>query len=505
MSLGGEVIDFIGELELTGGDRDGETFTCLPWERRFIRGTFVKGRSESGLSLARGNGKSAVVAAIATAAVDPRGPLHRRRGEVIVVASSYQQARIVFRDVKAFLQARHDIDDKKVWKHQDSISVSAVEYKATGATVRCIGSDPRRAHGLRAVLYLADEPAQWPPGTSDRMIAALRTGLGKVPGSRLVALGTRPDTDSHWFARLLQNAPYAQVHAATEDDNPFTLQTWRKANPSIDHLPSLKERIRTEAKEAKADPSLLPAFESLRLNMGTSDTERAVVVDAATWRRAEAAADAEDAGPYALGIDLGTSAAMSAAAAYWPRTGRLAAVAMFPSMPSLQARGIADNVGTLYQRMEARGELLVVPGRTVPVDALLREVLARWGTPGAIVADRWREAELRDALDAAQFPLTKLVVRGMGFMDGGEDVRMFRRAILNGNVKPNVSLLLRSAFAEARTVSDTAGNQKLAKDTQGGRRASARDDAAAAAILAVAEGVRRGSAPPKRPYRAIVL
>ena len=44
---------------------------------------------------------------------------------------------------------------------------------------------------------------------------------------------------------------------------------------------------------------------------------------------------------------------------------------------------------------------------------------------------------------------------------------------------------------EARTVTDTAGNQKLAKSTEGGRRRRARDDAAAAAILAVAEGRRR--------------
>ena len=52
-------------------------------------------------------------------------------------------------------------------------------------------------------------------------------------------------------------------------------------------------------------------------------------------------------------------------------------------------------------------------------------------------------------------------------------------------------LLLRSAMAEARTISDPAGNSKLSKSTEGGRRKRARDDAAAAAILAVAAGARR--------------
>ena len=45
-------------------------------------------------------------------------------------------------------------------------------------------------------------------------------------------------------------------------------------------------------------------------------------------------------------------------------------------------------------------------------------------------------------------------------------------------------------MSEARLVSDPAGNQKLTKGSQGGRRMRARDDAAAATILAVSTGVR---------------
>ena len=54
-----------------------------------------------------------------------------------------------------------------------------------------------------------------------------------------------------------------------------------------------------------------------------------------------------------------------------------------------------------------------------------------------------------------------------------------------------MSLLLRSAMSEARTVSDPAGNSKLSKKNEAGRRQNARDDAAAA-ILAVSEGERGG-------------
>ena len=57
---------------------------------------------------------------------------------------------------------------------------------------------------------------------------------------------------------------------------------------------------------------------------------------------------------------------------------------------------------------------------------------------------------------------------------------------------PVPSLLLRSALAEARAVSDPAGNSKLSKGAEGGRRLRAKDDALAAAILGVAAGVRHG-------------
>ena len=87
----------------------------------------------------------------------------------------------------------------------------------------------------------------------------------------------------------------------------------------------------------------------------------------------------------------------------------------------------------------------------------------------------------------------------MGFRDGGDDVRRFRRACVEGKVKTPVSLLMRNAIAGARTISDPAGNAKLAKARETSeRRDGHRDDAVAASILAIAEGVRN---PPKREKR----
>ena len=495
-----DLIAYLGTLTLAGGDRDGELFHVLPWEARFIRG-MLRAEGDSALSCARGQGKSALVAGIACAVLDPAGPLHGRRREVVVVASSFAQAKIIFEDVDGMM--RHAFPDLRVeFRVQDSTNMATITHRGSGARLRCIGSDPRRAHGLRPLLVLADEPAQWPPGTGEKMVSALRTGLGKVEHSRFVALGTRPAASDHWFQKLLDEpgpGGFSQVHAVPPDAPPFRLAAIRRANPTLDHLPSLRRRVLLERDEAKRDPSALATWRSLRLNQGVSDTQEAVLLEAEVWEAAESDA-AERSGPCWWGIDLGTSAAQSAICGYWPETGRLEAVAAFPTEPSLEERGLRDGVGGLYRDCFRRGELILCGGAAVSVGEVVFEALRRFGSPAGIAADRWREAELRDVLREEGVPPAILELRGQGFKDGAEDVRQFRRGFLERKVSPILSLLMTSAMREARVVTDPAGSAKLAKKTEGGRKVTARDDAAAAAILAVAIAVRNPASRAKRSF-----
>ena len=200
-SLPGALVEYLGTLTVTQGRNAGAPFPVLPWERRFLRGAFAPGVVESALSVARGNGKTAFTAGLACATLD--GPLMRPRGETVLVASSFEQARIAFEHVLAFMGQRHDLGDGKLWRVWDSSNNARIENRATGARVKCIGSDPARAHGLAPVLALLNEPAQWETSTSERMLAAIVTASGKIPDARIIALGTRPADVEHWFAKML--------------------------------------------------------------------------------------------------------------------------------------------------------------------------------------------------------------------------------------------------------------------------------------------------------------
>ena len=503
--------DGTGRSEKGGGERSpksrGNTlcryigreigaFRVLPWQRSFLE-KWQQTTGDAALSCGRGNGKTSLASSLSSAVVDPEGPLHGPGYEVVCAASSFSQGRIIFDDILKLLKSKIERGGSGKfgeWRIQDSANRATLEHRRTGARVKCIGSDPRRAHGLRPKLIIADEISQWEISKIDKMLAALRTSLGKVAGSRFLAIGTRPADDSHPFAKMLSGVGVdLAVTYAADDPDRLTWAQIRKANPSLSAMPDLRKRIRVELAEAKRDPALAAAFISLRMNGGRADISEAVLMAASTWKRIESKA-ARVRRPYVLGVDLGSTAAMSASSGYALYGGALDAFAVLPATPDLKARGVADGVSGLYVEMHQRGELEIAGTHTADPAELLRLALERWGRPVAIVADRWREGELREALDAARFPFADLVLRGQGFRDGAADVRAFLKAAVDGRVRPRPSLLLRSAMSEARTVSDPAGNTKLAKGTEGGRRKRGRDDAAASSILAVAEGSRRAAA-----------
>ena len=176
------------------------------------------------------------------------------------------------------------------WRVQDSANRAGLEDRETGALLRVRGSDPRRLHGAAPLLIIADEPAQWPHTQIDAMVAALSTARGKIPGSRMIWLGTRAVDPGHPFEKALADpVGYTQLHAARDTDPLFQVRTWKRANPSLATMPDLLAVYRSEARRAQMDPAALASFKALRLNLGTSDTQRASLLSAGLGKRTRAA------------------------------------------------------------------------------------------------------------------------------------------------------------------------------------------------------------------------
>jgi len=357
---------------------------------------------------------------------------------------------------------------------------------------------------MAPTFALLDERGHWQRDQGDELEHALLSGLGKR-GGRAVIISTSAPDDAHPFSRWLdedQLGVYRQEHRPAPGlpaDDPESLLI---ANPGAEHgIGASLEWLQAQARRAIArGGSTLTSFRLYNRNERISGESRDLLLTVDEWLACETddLFFAPREGPAVIGIDLGGSASMSAAAFYWPATGRLECVGWFPSKPTLLDRGQGDGVGSRYVEMANRGELFTLGDQTVPVAPWVGEILRRVEGQqiAAIVADRYKQSELGEAIDKANIR-APIVWRGMGFRDGGEDIERFKRACFDGRVKARPSLLLRSAFADAVCLRDPANNAKLAK-----ARSTGRIDAAAASVLAVAEGARLAGRPAKKARAA---
>ena len=344
---GQEVCNWLAnELVVTEGPLAGEPFNVMPFQRRFVYGML---RSKTSvMSMARGNGKTTFSSALATATLI--GPLLTPRGSSILVAASSNQARIAFKYVRDFFTQRVPPEmigrgTNKRYAIIDNTHHREIRDNQTHSELRVLGSDPDVAHGLAPRFVLGDEPAKWKHQQGARMYSALRTAKGKQTDTNMLLLGTKPEDINHWFSILLSRKPspseYIQKHAASANDGIFTLRAIRKANPGFNYLPALRAELLEERDEARAHGGdKLAQWLALRLNMGTSEVaDRQMICEHADWSACQVDDLPDRLGPAFIGIDLGGSASMTAAAVYWPQSGRLELYCAFPAKPGLAERG----------------------------------------------------------------------------------------------------------------------------------------------------------------------
>ena len=482
--LAEKIIEHVGSLTLCQGDAAGGKFEVLPWQRKFIRGAFAPGITQAVACLARGNGKSALISGIATAGYLPDGPLVQPNGEIVCVGSSFTQARIIF-DACLWFSKPWFYKQPGRWRINDSINKVSIKDLDTGAKMRCIASDPKRVHGITGgVLFICDEVAQWPPTISEKMREALVTAQGKHPGSRLLAIGTKPTFKDDWFSKMLDQeiaGIYRQLHTAegASGEELFNERTWEKANPSLNKFPSLLQAIKSEAKRARKDETERQSFKTLRLNMGGDDAIENYLLDPESWESIEG--DAPPEGEKVWGVDLGTSKSFSCISCAW-ESGRMEVIAAAGDNPSIENRATNDNCPPdFYKKMVAHKELYVMPGRVINLADFIDIAVQRFGQPEhGIICDSWRIDEFQDAASASSLFLCEIHKRRQDWLDQGQDIRDFKRAVLTGSVTPVQSFLMRSALGDFRTIKDDAANEKIVKGRGG------RDNALVASLFSMA-------------------
>jgi phage terminase large subunit-like protein len=500
-------IQFLGLLVIPEGKKAGKPLKLAEFQRSFVKGSLSKKIMVGVLSIGRGNAKTALAAGLGlgelVGALDER-PQPKR--EIILAARNRDQAKTLFQFLVGYIQGFPQQDQAKfIIRRGSKLEVEFLDNG--GGLARVIAADGKSILGGAPTLAIMDERAAWEREKGDSLENAILSGLGKRDGRALIISTSAPD-DANTFSRWLDEPPpgtYVQEHRPAYGLPADDLESLLVANPGANEgIGAAPEWLVAQAQRAMArGGSALSSFRNLNRNERVSTEDRSVLVTVDEWMGSEVSPDdlPERFGPCILGVDLGGSRSMSAAAFYWPETGRLEALGTFPATPALADRGASDGVSDRYCQMQTRGELSVMGEATVPPGPWLAQIVKHLDgiTPDCIVGDRFRHAEFSEAMQAAGLSKVPFIFRGFGWRDGSEDIERFRRALFDGEVKVAPSMLLRFAFSDAITLVDPAGNHKLAK-----ARSLGRIDAAAATVLAVAQGARMKAAP-ARKARALWL
>lgn len=501
-TLAESAVSFLEALRVPEGPMAGKRLKLAPFQRSFVHGALDPAHHVAILSVGRGNAKTAVSAGLALGSLLGEWDRQPRR-DVILAARTRDQARTAWNFAAAFCASLPD-DTQRQLKFRRSPRLE-IEFEGDGGghVLRAIAADGKSALGSGPTLCILDERGHWASDKGDELENALLTGLGKRGGKALM-ISTSASDDAHAFSRWIDQPPagvYVQEHRPGPGLPADDRESLAVANPGAAYgVGAPIEWLEATARRAIArGGSALSSFRLYHRNERVSGETRDVLLTLDQWLLVETETLPGRSGAVIVGLDLGGSASMSAAALYWPETGRLEVYGTFPAQPPLADRGAADGVGDRYLRMQERGELTLIGAKTVPPTDWLKEIWGRIaGEPVmAIVADRYKQAELGEAIQRAGIA-APMIWRGMGFRDGSEDIERFRRAVFDGQVRTTESLLMRSAMSEAVCLRDPANNMKLAK-----ARSLGRIDAAAAAVLAVAEGARIKARPIARPARLI--
>lgn len=477
MTRGERVIAFIERYCRTPeGKHVGKPLKLLAFQKRFILDIYdnPKGTRRAYLSIARKNGKSTVIAAIAMAHV--AGPEAVLNSQIICAARSRDQAAIVFKAMNKMRSLNPDL--AKVTRPIPSSKV--MMGLAKNVEFRAISAEAGTAHGLSPVLAILDEVGQI-KGPHDELVEAVETAQGAYDDALLVAISTQAPTDADLFSVWLDDAtasndPHivSHLYAAPEGCDLTDRSAWEAANPALKEFRSLDE-MAGYAEQAARLPSKENSFRWLYLNQRID--VNAPFIARSVWNECGNPAASFDGLPVFAGLDLSETSDLTAFVPIAPVDGvwHVRPVFWLPG-DGLREKARLDRVP--YDIWAKEGHLHTTPGPTVDY-AFVAEFLAGFcdrHDVRKIAFDAWNWRHLKPWLAKAGFEEWQLDGDDalfepfrQGFASMSPALRELESDLLNGKIAHGGHPVLSMCAANATVQSDPAGNRKLSKAKSHGR------------------------------------
>jgi phage terminase large subunit-like protein len=456
----------------------GQPMKLLPFQKKFIRAIYdnPKGTRRAYLSIARKNGKTALIAALVL--VHLVGPEAKLNAQIVSCGMSRDQASIVFKLASDMVQLSPDLSDvvRVVQSRKEMFGI-------TMQTVyRALATKADTAHGLSPVLAILDEVGQV-TGPKSGFIDSIVTAQGSHEAPLLIAISTQAANDGDLFSIWLDDAkrtddPRIVSHVYTADKSAdLDDQTaWKAANPALGVFRSIED-VKLNADEAKRMPSCENRFRQLFLNQRVSLVSP--FMSPSVWEScADPASDLEGAKVFG-GLDLSARADLTALVLIAKIDGLWHVQPHFWT-PEQDLAERAKRDRQPYDVWRKQGFLRTTPGATVDYEYVARDIaeIAADLNVAAIAYDRWRVDLVKKEFAALGVSLP-LVPHGQGFKDISPALETLEAEFLNARVRHGGHPVLTMCAAGAVVSKDPAGNRKLDKS-----KATARIDGMVALAMA---------------------
>lgn len=452
------------------GAQVGRPLVLQPFQREFICDIYDNphGTRRAYLSIARKNGKSALIAGLLLAHLV--GPEAKLNSQIISGAMSRDQASLVHALASKMCQLNSDLAQvvRIVPSSKRLIGLRKnVEYRALAA-------DGPTAHGLSPALAILDEVGQVRGPQSD-FIDAIITSQGAHEEPLTLAISTQAANDGDLFSIWLDDAKesldpriVSRVYEADKDAELMDAVAWRAANPAMGLFRS-EDDVREMAERAVRMPSFEATFRNLYLNQRVEMT--APFITKTVWEANSGLPDhlVFETHPTWVGIDLSARNDLTAMVLVALSGGKWHVESHFWTPDDgLRERSKRDRAP--YDVWASRGFIHAVPGASIDYEFVARDIAERLSSVNvaSVAFDRWRFDLLVKELAAIGVELP-LLPFGQGFRDMAPAIDILETALLNGQMLHGGQPVLTMCMANSRIEMDAAGNRKLSKAKATGR------------------------------------
>ncbi|ORE90205.1 terminase large subunit [Stappia sp. 22II-S9-Z10] len=473
LTRGEKVIAFIEKYCVTPeGAMVGQPMRLLDFQRDFILAIYDNPANtrRAYLSIARKNGKTALIAAIVLAHLV--GPEALQNSRIVSAALSRKQAAEVYGYASKMALLSPQLS--KITRSTDS--AKRIVGLTMNTSYEAMAAEAKTAHGGSPVVAILDEVGQV-KGPHDAFFEAITTSQGAHENPLLIAISTQAATDADLFSTWLDDAAESKdprivshVYQAPADCDLFDREAWAAANPALDVFRSLQD-VEDYAERASRLPADEQSFRWLFLNQRV--TASAPFVSKSVWEACAAAPSPLGRLPVVAGLDLSSTTDLTAFVAIGVERGTWHVHPTF-WLPAdgLREKSRADRVP--YDLWEKQGFLETTRGRSIAykdVARWLREFFDRHDVRG-VAFDRWRWTVLEPYLREVGFTDSELelfVPFGQGYASMDPAMRELEVQLLDGDVRHGGHPVLEMCAKNAVVQMDPAGNRKLTKEKSSGR------------------------------------